>query len=74
MEDKIEETQEKKPNKFVTWFKDHKKTLRDVGIGAAAVSAIVVLSHLGKSEEIEEPAEIEAADSEDQSDNQESED
>jgi hypothetical protein len=62
MADKIEETvnEEKKTNKVVNWFKDHKKTVRDIAIGAGAVGALVFLTNLGKKSSEEE---LEEADS-----------
>ena len=52
MADKIEitENEEKKTNKVVAWIKDHKRTIRDIAIGAGAVGALVALTQLGKSE------------------------
>ena len=41
---------EAQPKKIVTWLKDHSKTIRDIAIGAAAVTGIVLLTSLGKSD------------------------
>ena len=51
MAQEVKETvqEEKKTNKVVEWFKDHKKTVRDIAIGAGAVGALVLLTNLGKS-------------------------
>ena len=48
------ETEEKQPNKVVTWIKDHKDNIRDVLIGAGAVGALVAITRLGKSDEFDD--------------------
>lgn len=54
MEDNTTETTtpevvEKKPNKIISWIKDHKTNIRDFAIGGAAVLAIAALAKFGSS-------------------------